>query len=57
MDLHGSCQASSERLVCPLTSSLLGLLQPLGQDGLELAGILETELQVLKAADSGLAEL
>lgn len=42
---------------CPLTSGLLRLLQPLGQDGLELAGILETELQVLKAADGGLAEL
>lgn len=40
-----------------LTSGQLGLLQPLGQNGLQLAGVLEAQLQVLEAADGGLAEL
>lgn len=40
-----------------LTSGQFGLVQPFGQDGLQLAGVLEAELQVLEAADRGLAEL
>lgn len=39
------------------TSHLLCFLQPLGQDGFQLAGVLEAQLQVLKPADGGLAEL
>lgn len=40
-----------------LTSSQFGLVQPFCQNGLQLAGVLEAELQVLEAADRGLAEL
>lgn len=39
------------------TSHLLCFLQPLGQDGFQLAGVLEAQLQVLKAANRRLAEL
>lgn len=39
------------------TSHLLCFLQPLGQDGFQLARILEAQLQVLKAANRRLAEL
>lgn len=39
------------------TSHLFCFLQPLGEDGFQFAGVLEAQLQVLKPADRGLAEL
>lgn len=50
--------ALMERSGCVrLTSSQLSFVQPFSQNGLELAGVLEAQLQIFKAADCGLAEL
>lgn len=40
-----------------LASSQLCLVQPFGQDGLQLAGVFKAQLKIFKAADGGLAEL
>lgn len=40
-----------------LTTSQLRFVQPFCQNGLEFAGVLEAQLQILEAADGGLAEL
>ena len=51
------CACVRVRVCVPLTTSLLGLHQPFSQDGLQLAGVLEAELEVLEATDGGLTEL